>query len=322
MSVGPVPIEVEQQLVYDYTVSFKPPQPDDYEVNINWGGRPVPGSPFTVNLLPPAKPDKVECADPIYTVPGEIAELLVDISNAGSGMLTAQCSGRECREVSVDISDMKIAHRTYQVSFTPLKEDIYTLSVFFEGTHVKGSPFTFDMSPGTVPPTGVIKMEERQVVKPQKFEEGKPVAMDIDADCKLTDIGSHAIHEKTGTRHRMKITRVDKGKFKLSFQPKELGIYSIHVQIKQKDISGSPFRINYGYLSKPENCVVYGLSNTAEIGKPATFTIDARKAGSGELNIMASGPSRDEKPELSVTDNNDGTFSATCIPHCTWRSLF
>ena len=387
-------------------MTTQPPHPDSYEVSINWGGEPIPGSPFTVNLLPPAKPDKVECADPIYTVPGELAELLVDISNAGSGTLTAQCSGKEGRDVSVNINNMKIAHRAYQVSFTPPREDIYSLSIFFEGTHIRGSPFTIDMSPGTLRLTGAIenqvpdatkcmiiaqenipasalvgevltfkvdagaagpgnldvsadpsdhqrpsKVEVRhfdhkegiyevnyspaspglhklhlkwaneaipsspislQVIKPKIFEEGKPVAMDINADCKPTDIGSHAIHENTGSQYKVKTTRVEKGKFKLSFLPKEAGIYSVHVQIKRNNISGSPFRIKYGSLSKPENCVVYGLSDTTDVAKPATFTIDAQKAGSGELNIKAFGPG---KPELSVIDNNDGTFSATYIPN-------
>ena len=418
-TVGPVPIKVEQQLERDYTVSFNPPHPDVYKVNVNWGGKPVPGSPFTINLLPPAAPDKVECADPIYTAPGAIADLLVDISNAGSGTLTAQCNGKECGDVSVNIT--KVARRAYQVSFTPPKEDVYTLSVFFEGTQVKCSPFTIDMSPGTVPLTGVMEEQvpdatkcvavgvketqgityvqrtvsfsvdttgagcghlevtvdgpslneepPRLEVQPNKdrrgvfdityiptapgshllslnwsnvpipgspfkftvidnaqlqtYMHGKPIGIELEVDCKISDVKAYAVHKDTSTHLKVKLTKAQKGKMKLSFQPKEPGLYFIHVSIKDKEIPTSPYIVRYGKPPKPDACIVTGLPDRCYINEPLAFVVDTKDGGSGELLVkVAASKLKKEKPDISITDNRDGTFSVDYVPRAGGEHMF
>lgn len=36
----------------------------DYDVNINYGGHPIPGSPFRVPVKDPVDPSKVKCSGP------------------------------------------------------------------------------------------------------------------------------------------------------------------------------------------------------------------------------------------------------------------
>jgi len=223
----------------------------------------------------------------------------VDARAAGPGDLDVSAEGPsdDQRPSKLEVRHVPGEKGIHEVSYTPTAAGLHKLHLKWADVSVPSSPINL------------------QVITPKLFEQGKPVAMEISVDCKPTEIDSYAIHEETSDRHKVKITKVEKGKFKLSFQPREPGIYSIHILIRQKEIPSSPFQIKYGPLSKPENCIVYGLSDTADVGKPVTFTIDASKAGSGQLNINASGPSRGEKPELSVIDNNDGTFLATYIPN-------
>ncbi len=96
----------------------------------------------------------MKCSLPIYTIPGEEAELLVDASKAGSGKLDAKCIGDKVGEVPVEINDL--GQRAYQVTFTPEEYDLYMLEVTYDDRKVRGSPFKIDMQPGVEKETGEI----------------------------------------------------------------------------------------------------------------------------------------------------------------------
>ena len=44
------------------SVEYIPFTPGDYDVNINYGGHPIPGSPFRVPVKDPVDPSKVKCS--------------------------------------------------------------------------------------------------------------------------------------------------------------------------------------------------------------------------------------------------------------------
>uniref|UniRef100_A0A3Q1GK76 Filamin C, gamma a (actin binding protein 280) n=1 Tax=Acanthochromis polyacanthus TaxID=80966 RepID=A0A3Q1GK76_9TELE len=46
------------------SVEYVPFTPGDYDVNINYGGHPIPGSPFRVPVRDPVDPSKVKCSGP------------------------------------------------------------------------------------------------------------------------------------------------------------------------------------------------------------------------------------------------------------------
>ena len=413
---GPVALHVDQDKKSEYKVSFKPPNPDVYVVDVNWEGKPVPGSPFMIDLLPPPQPEEVECAVPLYSDPGEEAELLVDASNAGSGKLKAQCFGEKTGEVDVGL--IKVEGRTFQISFNPPEKDLYTLSVLFDDKHVKGSPFTIDMRPGMEPEFGeiveepkpieempdaskcvlleappvdfispinkpinfsvdainaghaelevnvdgpifenshttkVVEKDERKGVYDvsftphvhgpytinlewfgdmipgaplkvnaidqatmHRFPHGKVIGYDIDVDCKTNELRAHAIHHETGVQYKVKIVRVQKGKHKLSFTPKEYGIYRIHFFIKDKEAEQSPIIVRYEKPPSPEDVVVSGLSSRCYAGVPFDFTVDATEAGTGGVVVKATCPkNKRDKSKLTVTDNKDATYTVNYVP--------
>lgn len=45
-------------------MEYIPFTPGDYDVNINYGGHPIPGSPFRVPVRDPVDPSKVKCSGP------------------------------------------------------------------------------------------------------------------------------------------------------------------------------------------------------------------------------------------------------------------
>ncbi len=406
-SCGLVPLEVSQDGKHECSVTFKPPVADVYTVDVNWDNKAVPGSPFIIDLLPPCSPDDVECALPIYSIPGEEAELLVDASGAGSGNLTANCTGKEVGEVPVQLNSL--GGRAYQVLFTPPQPDLYTLDVKYGDKHIKGSPFEIDMRPGVEPETGEVDIEvipdstkcqisespienvvlvNRPIVftidtnnagaselvievdgptptavtaveKPYKkgtydisfrptapgsysinvlwsnkpipgapmdvkaidcgnmesYPYGKPVGFDIDVDSKTSDLDVYAIHNDSGTKYKAKISKVSKGKSKLTFSPKDPGLYFIHVSVKGSPIQGSPFTVYYSIPLKPDACRVDGFSSICYLNYPMKFFVDASDAGFGEISIRPTGPkNKKDKYKLSVSDNKDFTYSAMYTP--------
>lgn len=46
------------------SVEYIPFTPGDYDVNITYGGHPIPGSPFQVPVKDPVDPSKVKCSGP------------------------------------------------------------------------------------------------------------------------------------------------------------------------------------------------------------------------------------------------------------------
>ena len=412
-TTGPVALQVNQDKKSEYLVSFKPPNPDIYMVDVSWDGKPVPGSPFLVDLLPPPRPEEVECAVPIYNEPGEEAELLVDTSNAGSGDIKATCTGEKVGSVPVELS--KMVGRTYQCTFTPPEKDLYTLNVLFDDKHVKGSPFTIDMRPGAVlevgeiletpvlyaapdaskcvllnlPRSGIIVPIDRPLsfsvdckdagpgvidvtvegpgapqitinsrplernmfdvtfvanrARPYKisitwsqqpipnapfsvnvfdpdtatsYPYGKPVGVDCDIEGKSGDIKAVAIHDRTGTNYKVKIAKVQKTKYKLSFSPKDHGLYRVHVTVKDKEISESPILIRYSKPSKPEAVSVGGLGRKCFVGEPLNFTVIAADAGPGDISVKVLGPKqkKDKSVELPVTDKMNGIYGVDYTP--------
>ena len=528
-SVGSVPVKVETPYPTEYRVTFVPPRPDAFRVDVTWADKAVKDSPFTIDTRPNVHPELVECGEPKYTTVGKPVELAVDTSKAGPGTLTAKCSGDDSGVVRVEIKET--SEEAYNVTFTPQSGDTYTLSVFYDDTEVKDSPFRINMLPvdegaimSTIPesveetmmiPEGLLGSAPEEVearpssdeltnyigepltltvdaedeqdkqgalvatatgentgqsdikvtktpndsfdvyfnpdkpdrytidvklngkhipnspfvvnyisaVDPNKcyifglqdvspllqvnepicfgvdateagdgkltittdgpsadgspsklelkskeenpqiynityiptaagqhrvhllwagqpiprspliFEVGdvgklqtypysKPVAVDISVECKGGDLESYAIHEDTSTKHKVKINKQQKGKFKLSFQPKEPGIYAIHVLLKRKEIPGSPYRIRYAKPPNPKACIVSGLDKEGYVGEPVIFKVDVTEGGSGDLLVRASGPTGGKDSNFTIKDNQDGTYSASYIPIATGDHKF
>ena len=496
-SCGAVPIDLFHGSQKDFKLSFEPPTPDVYTVDVTWGGKPVPGSPFIINLLPKTRPEKVEVGDPIFGGAGEDVDFLVDLTSAGSGKLTASCTGERVGEVHTSI--MSISKRIYQLKFVPPELDIYYLAIFFEGVPVQGSPFrinllsqlqnitvpqpkyskevgtslviqvkqargekkakvtataygdatgpcdtqiksisqgahevtlnpscpdvytldihlnnnpiqnspfvisylpriipdhskcklidinlkefskklldvdsnihftvdareagqatlepsvsapdknsytvevkaredepqVFDISytpkvPGShylkllwggnpIPDTPLV-IRVVDLEKVQNFTHGKTVSIEVDvpSDIKEKDIRVRIFHTVTGTLSKIS-GRLSKGKYRVSFNPKLPGLYSIHVLIKDKEIPKSPIVIRYGNPPRPDLCVVKDFPQRIIVDEELTFTVDCTKGGSGELYIKGLHWKlrKKEKANISWKETEDNIYNVTYVP--------
>lgn len=78
------------------SVEYIPFTPGDYDVNINYGGQPIPGSPFRVPVRDPVDPSKVKCSGPGLGsgVRAHVPQtFMVDCSQAGQAPLDVKLYG-------------------------------------------------------------------------------------------------------------------------------------------------------------------------------------------------------------------------------------
>ena len=261
---GRIPVQIEQRPSSEYLVSFKVPEYGMYKANAYWEGNPVQGSPFTIDLLPPAHPEKVKCGIPIFTCVGDLVDLPIDTSKAGPGEIMVQCMGQKCGEVPVTIFESP--EKPYQISFIPQEPDVYTISVLFRGTEVRGSPFTVDLRDS---PTSLGYLLE-----------------------------AYAMHEETGMNFKQSIIAVGKGRLRLSFQPSDSGIYHIHILADGKDIPGCPVFVQYPELLDTPSEMSLVDSDTEETPAVLEHSNESTPDEEPSLNIslLTTIPAPHEKP--------------------------
>lgn len=110
-----------------YRLGIDPPQGGDvYDLSIMWNGEEVDGSPFELDLR---QHDKMNSALPV--------------SPGGSGTLTASVKGQHVGDVPVEISQLN--NGDYLLYFSHTKRDTYDLRTFWNGSELRGSPFTIDI---------------------------------------------------------------------------------------------------------------------------------------------------------------------------------
>ncbi|XP_026581685.1 filamin-C-like, partial [Pseudonaja textilis] len=119
------------------SVEYIPFTPGDYDVNITFGGRPIPGSPFRVPVKDVVDPSKVKCSGPGLGagVRARVPQTFtVDCSKAGLAPLEVKVLGPSGVAEPVEIRDN--GDGTHAVKYTPATDGPYTISVKYAGQEV------------------------------------------------------------------------------------------------------------------------------------------------------------------------------------------
>ena len=299
---GQVSTDVMERAPKEFSVAFTPPQPDLYTVDVLWSNQPVKDSPFTVDTRLPVYPENVTCGELLFTLPGKPASLTVDASTAGPGTLTAKCRGEKSGD-TLNIEVTTISKNAYSISFKPMKEDIYTLSVFFDDKEVKDSPFTINLLsyPDRVEHTGSSLPEES----------GDPIALFFDAkDAGRGSASAKAAGESVGPIPvDVKETLPN---FSVEFAPPKPDLYTIDVFWSNRPVKSSPFVVDTRPPTRPENVECGDLIFSLP-GKPASLVADASTAGPGTLTANCRGQKSGEVP-VEVDPTADGEFNISFLP--------
>ena len=347
-SCGTIPIEFQQDSKRDFKLAFEPPTPDVYTVDVMWGGEPVPGSPFTINLLPPATPDKVETGDPMFGGVGENVDLPVDLTHAGPGVLTATCTGEKVGKVETTV--LTISKKLYQVTFLATQIDIYHLSVFFNEVHIKGSPFHIDLSqkrPSIIPQLldlPQIRMFTMNLLSSRKTrvsvdpipEELKcyvgqalllritvisdsgilaKAAKKLVSLFKDTDtVKAKAVGEKTGPS-TIKVEHSSSETYEVIFAPTKSDRYTLSIQYDNQEVM-QPFRAIFDEpLNDPKKVVVSGVDgHDFYVNQEFRFEIKTHGAGIGPLKVKVQVPEVKGTRQIRANEEGKSCYIVRYLP--------
>ena len=141
-SSGDVPVRIVTTDDSPSAIMFTPSSDDLYLLRMMYEGAEVPGSPWCIDFrnIPP-QPGKVRVVDtPTGSLEvGKVLSVVFDTSDAGSGQLTATCSGSVCGNVPVIVITEDLSR--FRVNLVPMEQDNYFVSVFWAGDMIPGAPF-------------------------------------------------------------------------------------------------------------------------------------------------------------------------------------
>ena len=205
-----------------YSIVLRANYADKYRVEITYNRQQCHGSPFDVRICMSPNAENVVPFDPVVPLKvGAPIELFFDTSNAGhveDGTLTANVSSSSDLWVIPYVEE--IASDFYRVYFKPTQSDDYTISVFWYGKHVTGSPFKISFSEQT-----------KELPVSIKFEPGFGFRSVVSAYAEGESVGTVGV----------RVQQYARGKYQFSFAPQKREGYVLHVARFNQPIKGSPF---------------------------------------------------------------------------------
>ncbi|XP_056338632.1 filamin-C isoform X2 [Oenanthe melanoleuca] len=288
-------------------VEYVPFTPGDYDVNITFGGHPIPGSPFRVRVRDAVDASKVTCSGPGLG-PSVRARLpqsfTVDVSAAGRAALEVTLLGPTGLPEPVEIRDN--GDGTHKVTYTPATDGPYTVSVKYGGQEVPRSPFKVTALP-------THDASKVRASGPGLSAGGIPASLPVEFTIDARDAGEGLltvqILDPEGQPKKASIRDNGDGTYTVSYVPDVPGRYTSTVKYGGDEIPASPFRVLAVPSGDASKCLVTGacLGPTIQIGEETVITVDAKAAGQGKVTCKVSTPDGAEL-DVDVVENHDGTF--------------
>ncbi|XP_043944575.1 filamin-C isoform X3 [Protopterus annectens] len=297
------------------SVEYIPFTPGDYDVNITFGGRPIPGSPFRVPVKDVVDPSKVKCTGPgLGTgVRAHIPQTFtVDCSKAGLAPLEVLLLGPAGTAEPVNVIDN--GDGTHTVNYTPAMDGPYTVSVKYADQEVPRSPFKVKVLP-------THDASKVRASGPGLNASGVPASLPVEFTIDARDAGEGLltvqIIDPEGKPKKANIRDNGDGTYTVSYVPDMTGRYTITIKYGGDEIPYSPYRILALPTGDASKCLVTvsigghglgtGLGPTIQIGEETVITVDAKAAGKGKVTCKVSTPDGAEL-DVDVVENHDGTF--------------
>uniref|UniRef100_A0A8D3CQE7 Filamin C, gamma b (actin binding protein 280) n=1 Tax=Scophthalmus maximus TaxID=52904 RepID=A0A8D3CQE7_SCOMX len=267
------------------SVEYIPFTPGDYDVNITFGGLPIPGD-WSTSVKPRVRTCWVEIV---------------------TGSVTWLC-------VAEPISITDNGDGTHTVNYTPASDGPYTVCVKYADQEVPRSPFKIK----TLPAHDASKVRASGPgLNASGVSASLPVEFTIDARDAGEGLLTVQILDPEGKPKKANIRDNRDGTYTVSYVPDMTGRYTITIKYGGDEIPYSPYRIHALPTGDASKCLVTvsigghglgsGIGPTIQIGEETVITVDAKAAGKGKVTCKVSTPDGAEL-DVDVVENADGTF--------------
>ncbi|XP_067446272.1 filamin-C-like isoform X1 [Thunnus thynnus] len=295
------------------SVEYVPFTPGDYDVNINYGGHPIPGSPFRVPVKDPVDPSKVKCSGPgLGTgVRAHVPQTFtVDCTKAGQAPLDVKLYGPTGTVEPVGVKNN--GDGTHTVHYTPAQDGPYTVAVKYADQEVPHSPFKVMSQPGH-------DASKVRASGPGLDTKGVSASLPVEFTIDARDAGEGLltvqILDPEGKPKNATIQDNRDGTYTVSYVPDSTGPYTITIKYGGDEIPYSPYRIQSLPTGDASKCRVtvsiggHGVSSLQKLqtSEDTVITVDAKAAGKGKVTCKVLTPQGMEV-DMDVVENHDGTF--------------
>ncbi|XP_013390089.1 filamin-A-like, partial [Lingula anatina] len=298
-----------------FYVEYTPKESGVHTVNVLFAGKPIPKSPFTVNVAPP--PPAVEPKKCYATGRGiqpkgvrvkDHADFKVHTKDAGKGELKVQVVGPGGIDEPCKVK--KLDDNTYECVYIPQKIGIYVVNITFSGQHISKSPFKVEVGP--------LKKSNIRAYGPGL--EGGTCGMPADFVVETNgETGALGFSIEGPSQAKIDCKDNGDGSADVTYWPTAPGEYAVHILCDEEDIPNSPYMAQIQpqtdlYDASKVTAYGPGLEKDGVVANSwAEFTVDTRKAGRAPLKITCYDKDYKEV-EVQVVDNKDGTYSCRYMP--------
>ena len=299
--------QVDNQGLDTYCVTLTGKKVCQAKLGIHWAGFSIPQAPFPLTVC-----DANLCkafGNVLMTKKGKAGEKItftVVTHRAGQGSLVVKAKGPSAL-YNVDIKQIK--ESTYEACFTPWEIGEHSIDVFWGPMHIPKSPFIVIVAnpmdrvvcnatgPGlkhgisTQPATFTIMSNEVGLLDKNALK------------VSVIGVQSHA-----------EVTVKDKnnGCYEVNYVAPTAGAYIASVSFYDRQIPGSPFKINVVPGPDATKCRTYGPAlhpNAMHIaGTPLELNVDCSEGGYGMLRVYVQGPN-DYRPRIFMADDGKCVYS-------------
>ncbi|XP_053283008.1 filamin-C isoform X3 [Pleuronectes platessa] len=289
------------------SVEYVPFTPGDYDVNINYGGHPIPGSPFRVPVKDPVDPSKVKCSGPGLGggVRAHIPQTFTaDCTKAGQAQLDVKLYGPTGTVEPVGVKNN--GDGTHTVHYTPAQDGPYTVGVKYADQEVPHSPFKVMSQPGH-------DASKVRASGPGLDTKGVSASLPVEFTIDARDAGEGLltvqILDPEGKPKNATIQDNRDGTYTVSYVPDSTGPYTITIKYGGDEIPYSPYCIQSLPTGDASKCRLtgHGILQKLQTSKDTVITVDAKAAGKGKVTCKVLTPQGMEL-DMDVVENRDGTF--------------
>ncbi|XP_071982752.1 filamin-B isoform X2 [Engystomops pustulosus] len=300
--------EIIDNYDYSHTVRYTPVQQGKMKVDVNYGGDPIPKSPFSVGVTAPLDLSKIKIngLDSRVEV-GKDQEFTVDTKGAGGqGKVDVKITSPTRKSVPCLVEPV-IGKECSSVKYIPKEEGVYNVEVNYDGNPIPGSPYNVE---ATLPPDPTKVKAYGPGLKGGLV--GKPAEFTIDT--KGAGTGGLGLTVEGPCEAKIECSDNGDGTCSVSYLPTTPGEYFVNILFEETHIPGSPFQADIEMPFDPTKVIATGPGlDHGKVGEAGLIHVDCSEAGPGVLTMEAVSDSG-SKSEVYIQDNSDGTHAVTYLP--------
>ncbi|XP_076469743.1 LOW QUALITY PROTEIN: filamin-A-like [Babylonia areolata] len=311
---GPTEAKMKCKDNHDGTceVEYFPDQPGNYDISVNFAGKPIPDSPFRVRVSSEVDASKVKCYGPGVdskgVTAGAPATFTVDTKEAGDAPLQVTYTDQTGATRPANV--VPVEEGVFQASYVPAEEGKCKVDVQYGGTEVPNSPFQMRVLPG-------VDVSKVKVTGPG-VEGTTPASLPVvfTVDPRETEPAPLEcfVQRPDGTFIRPAVKDNLDGTFDVVYTPEDLGVYNVVVKYAGQDVPGVPFPVKATPIGDASKCkITEGADKMVPVNKETVITVDAAEAGNGKVTCRIRQPNGSEI-DIDIIDKGDGTFSISFTP--------